>query len=374
MKLLFVDASRNGWGTELHVVSLASALSDSGHSVSVVVKRDSLVAQLLTARGIRTHVTKFRGGVDPRGVLTILRAIHTEQPEWIITNREKLYWTVWVIGRLTRVRVALFRHMPDIRSWLTRCVLPYMVDQFFVVSEYAQRRLVAQGAPADRLAMLYNPIDVYRLHASVVKRVGIRDLFGIAADDFVIGFVGRVELCKGVEVLWNAIVPLMVGVAQIRFLCVGEGAELIRLRRKAQEFGIGSRCHFVSWTPEIGEMYAAMDVLVAPSIEPETFGRVLAEAQACLLPVIGTRMGGMEEAFAPNQSGLLVPANDHQLLQRAISRLHANPNLRLRFSQTGRQYVQTKFAAHKIAAEFIAMITESVSTPSPQLPLQTSFE
>ncbi|MDB6088015.1 MAG: putative glycosyl transferase protein [Gammaproteobacteria bacterium] len=364
MKILFVDASRNGWGTEQHLVSLARALAETGHCVSVVVKRDSPVAELLADRGVRVHLTAFRGGVDPRGILTILRAIRAERPDWVVTNRGKLYWTLWAIARVMGVRVALFRHLPDVKRWMTRCVLPSLVDRFFVVSEFARTRLVSRGAPAARLGVLYNPIDVEDLRSAAPQRARIRRELGIAAQDFVIGFVGRVELEKGVGVLWDALVPLMSHEPHLRLLCVGNGAELLEWQRKAAASPVGGRCHFVGWTPSIGEFYAAMDLLVAPSVAPETFCRVLAEAQASEVAVIGTQMGGISEAFAPGRSGLLVPPNDRRALRRAIRRLHDDRDLRVRFARAGRAYARSHFAAHKIAAEFIAALAEPAGNRS----------
>jgi glycosyltransferase involved in cell wall biosynthesis len=357
LRILFVDASRNGWGTEQHLLSLARALAETGHSISAVVKRDSPVALLLTDGGIRIHETAFRGGADPRGIVKIVQAIRAERPDWIVTNRGKLYWTIWAIARLTGVRVAVFRHLPEVRRWLTRCVLPRLVDRFFVVSEFSRRRLVAQGAPFDRLSVLYNPIDVESLRATSLQRRDIRHRLGIHAGDFVIRFVGRVERDKGVQVLWNVIAPLMPRATHLRFLCVGDGPELIALQREAAALKIDTRCHFVGWTASIGEYYSAMDVLVAPSVALETFCRVVAEAQASRLAVIGTRMGGMAEAFAPGRSGLLIPPNDGRALQRAIKRLHDDPNLRLRFSEAGYNYVRNNFAAHKIAGDFIVALS-----------------
>jgi len=368
LRILFVDASRNGWGTEQHLLSLARALAETGHSISAVVKRDSPVALLLTDSGIRIHETAFRGGADPRGIVKIVQAIRAERPDWIVTNRGKLYWTIWAIARLTGVRVAVFRHLPEVRRWLTRCVLPRLVDRFFVVSEFSRRRLVAQGAPFDRLSVLYNPIDVESLRATSLQRRDIRHRLGIHPGDFVIGFVGRVERDKGVQVLWNVIAPLMSRATHLRFLCVGDGPELIALQRGAATLKIDTRCHFVGWTASIGEYYSAMDILVAPSVALETFCRVVAEAQASRLAVIGTRMGGMAEAFAPGRSGLLIPPNDGRALQRAIKRLHDDPNLRLRFSEAGYNYVRNNFAAHKIAGDFIAALSGPAVAHAASLP------
>jgi glycosyltransferase involved in cell wall biosynthesis len=363
LKILFVDASRNGWGTEQHLVSLARALAETGHSVSAVVKRGSPVAELLTVRGIRTHATAFRGGADPRGILTIMRAIRADRPDWIVTNRGKLYWTLWAIARLMGVRVALFRHLPDVRRWLTRCVLPRLVDRFFVVSEFSRTRLVAEGAPPNRLSVLYNPIDIDDLHCAASLRLQTRLRLGIEPNDFVIGFVGRVELGKGIKVLWDAVAPLMARLKHVRLLCVGDGPELITLQREAATSKVGARCHFVGWTNKVGEFYSAMDLLIAPSIAPETFCRVVAEAQARRIAVIGSQMGGIPEAFEPGYSGLLVAPDDHRALQRSIQRLHDDGDLRGEFARAGHTYARNHFAAHKIAADFIANLNESLETP-----------
>jgi glycosyltransferase involved in cell wall biosynthesis len=357
MKILFVDASRNGWGTEQHLVSLAGALAESGHTVSAVVKRGSPVARLLHERGIRTYATAFRGGADPRGVLTMINAIRRDSPDWVVTNRCKLYWTVWLVARLMGVSVALFRHLPDVRRWLTRCVLPRLVDRFFVVSEFARARLVAQGAPAARIGILYNPIDsTHRTQLAQLHRVGTRQRLGIPPDDFVVGFVGRVERDKGVRILWDAIAPLMAESTPMRVLCVGDGPEVGRWQQQAEEAGLGARCHFINWTASIGDFYPAMDLLVAPSVAPETFCRVIAEAQASGLAVIGTRMGGIPEAFVPDESGLLVEPHDDRELRSAIRRLYDDRVLCARFAATGRRYARRRFAARRIAEQFAAAL------------------
>ncbi|HEY4444704.1 MAG TPA: glycosyltransferase family 4 protein [Steroidobacteraceae bacterium] len=369
MRILFVDASRNGWGTEQHLVCLAGALAESGHSVSAVVKRGSPVARLLLERGVRTYATAFRGGADPRGVLTMINAIRRDSPDWVVTNRAKLYWTVWLVARLMGVSVALFRHLPDIRRWLTRCVLPRLVDRFFVVSEFARARLVAQGAPMTRIGILFNPIDANRLLRTPSHRVDIRQRLGMRPDDFVVGFVGRVELDKGVRVLWDAIAPLMAEFTSMRVLCVGDGPEVGRWRQRAGEAGLGARCHFVGWTESIGDFYPAMDLLVAPSVAPETFCRVIAEAQASGLAVIGTRIGGIPEAFAPDESGLLVEPHDDRALRNAIRRLCGDRALCARFAATGRRYARRHFASARIAEQFVAALDSQRSGSYASYPL-----
>jgi glycosyltransferase involved in cell wall biosynthesis len=189
-----------------------------------------------------------------------------------------------------------------------------------------------------------------------LHRAGIRHRLGILPGDFVVGFVGRVERDKGVRVLWDAIAPLMAESTPMRVLCVGDGSEVGRWQQQAEAAGLGARCHFVGWTASIGEFYPAMDLLVAPSVAPETFCRVIAEAQASGLAVIGTRIGGIPEAFVPNESGLLVEPHNGRELRNAIRRLYDDRVLCARFAVAGKRYAHRNFAARHIAEQFVAAL------------------
>jgi hypothetical protein len=110
-----------------------------------------------------------------------------------------------------------------------------------------------------------------------------------------------------------------------------------------------------------------MDLLVAPSVAPETFCRVIAEAQASGLAVIGSRIGGIPEAFVPNESGLLVEPHDGRELRSAIRRLYDDRVLCARFAAIGKRYAHRNFAALHIAEQFVAALgsQRSVFYPSP---------
>jgi glycosyltransferase involved in cell wall biosynthesis len=364
MRILFVDASRNGWGTEQHLVTLADALAANGHAVSAVVRAGSPVAAMLAERGIRTYATALRGGADPRAILAIVRAVRLDTPDWLVTSRSKLYWTVWALGRLMSVKISLFRHLPDVRRWLTRCVLPHLVDRFFVVSEFARGRLIADGAPAARIGVLYNPIDIERLRPAPMRRAKSRLQLGVRPEDLVLGYVGRVEHQKGVHILCDALIPLMSRVPTLHLLCVGDGPELDACRRAVGRAGIGARCHFTGWTASVHDYYPAMDVLVAPSTKPETFCRVIAEAQAAGLAVIGTRVGGLPEAFLPGISGVLVPPGDAAALGRAIENVLGDLAQRARLAASGQRNAQIRFGSTLIAEQFVNALLDGPPLPA----------
>jgi len=88
---------------------------------------------------------------------------------------------------------------------------------------------------------------------------------------------------------------------------------------------------------------ASLDVLVQPS-RRETFGRTLIEAMAARKPVIASRVGGMPEVVADDESGLLVPEEDPQSLAAAIIRLLEDPSRARRMGEAGRRRVEQLFS------------------------------
>jgi glycosyltransferase involved in cell wall biosynthesis len=100
-----------------------------------------------------------------------------------------------------------------------------------------------------------------------------------------------------------------------------------------------------------------MDVLVLPSDThkgwKEQFGRVLIEAMACQVPVIGSSSGAIPEVIG--EAGLIFPERDHHALAAALERLQANPALRADLAQQGRDRVLRHFTNQVIAEKTYAI-------------------
>lgn len=98
-----------------------------------------------------------------------------------------------------------------------------------------------------------------------------------------------------------------------------------------------------------------MDALALPSEGSETFGRVLVEAQAYGLPVLGARNGGIPEALADGKTGLLLPQRDVESWSNAITELASNDGRRRQFSAAARDFA-LRFDSHRIADEFLDLL------------------
>jgi glycosyltransferase involved in cell wall biosynthesis len=144
-------------------------------------------------------------------------------------------------------------------------------------------------------------------------RAAARRALGIQANALVIGFVGRLDPCKGIEFMLKAAATTKLG-EHDRVLIVGDGPDRPRVEAVARELGIESKVVWSGRCDEPGDMYAAMDCFVLPSVY-EAFGHVVLEAMAAGVPVIGRRrvwtadrvvMTANDELIDDGGTGLLV--------------------------------------------------------------------
>lgn len=139
----------------------------------------------------------------------------------------------------------------------------------------------------------------------------------------VILFPGRIARWKGHEFFIEALAKL----PHRRFiaLMVGDdiGHEAYResLEKKILSLKLGGHARFVGNTTFMAEAYTLAHVVVATSIEPEAFGRVVLEAQAMARPVIATNHGGACETVVDGRTGWLVPPGDVAALAATIDKV-----------------------------------------------------
>jgi glycosyltransferase involved in cell wall biosynthesis len=110
-------------------------------------------------------------------------------------------------------------------------------------------------------------------------------------------------------------------------------------------------------------------MLALPSIMPETFGRVLVEAQASGIPVLGSAIGGIPETLESGVTGLLLPPGDVAAWREGILTL-CDAECRQRLAQNGRAFVTERFSEQAVAAAFQRMIDHSGPVARPASPHQ----
>jgi glycosyltransferase involved in cell wall biosynthesis len=134
------------------------------------------------------------------------------------------------------------------------------------------------------------------------------------------------------------------------------------LQQLAQKLGIAERVHFDGSIPsaQMPAYLQQLDALVLSSrTRPnwkEQFGRVLVEAMACEVAVIGSDSG--EIPYVIGEAGLVFPEGDEAALCAHLRRLMMSPSLRLELGRSGRQRILEKFTQAQVAAKTVAVYRE----------------
>jgi len=157
-------------------------------------------------------------------------------------------------------------------------------DATIAVSPKVRKLLIEWGVTGKKIRVIPNGLEPDHYAFDHKARERVREEFGIPADAFVVGSVGRLHRVKRYDRLIEAAAPILMEDGRSLVL-VGEGSERHRLQRLAEEAGVAGRTVFAGEREDVPRLLSAMDVFVSPS-EEETFGLAALEAAAAGLRVI----------------------------------------------------------------------------------------
>lgn len=169
---------------------------------------------------------------------------------------------------------------------------------------------------------------------------------------FTIGYAGRLVPEKGVHVLLRACAEA--GLTGWQLLLRGDGPARGELEALAQELGIAEQVQFLGKMPstEMAAFYRSLDLFVLPSLTrpnwAEQFARVLIEAMACGVPILGSSSGEIPDVLG--EGGLVFPEGDPSALGRLLGELGRDHTRREQLGQLGRVRVLRQFTQEQIAA------------------------
>lgn len=179
---------------------------------------------------------------------------------------------------------------------------------------------------------------------------------------FTIGFIARIVPEKGVELLLRAVTQLT---GDWRLRLVSGGSAIDEMKALANTLGIADRVTFVGQLPsaELPDEYHKIDVLVLPSLTrrnwKEQFGRVLVEAMASGVPVIGSDSGAIPTVIG--DAGLIVREGDVNALTQAIQQVRDNPAQRNDLIQRGRERFLSHYTHESIAQATVEVYQEMLA-------------
>jgi glycosyltransferase involved in cell wall biosynthesis len=297
------------------------------------------------------------------------RLIARVRPDIVHIDEEPYNFATWHALRLARRRGAkvlffswqnLLRRYPFPFSYFERVVLKH-AHAAIVGNRAAMDVWRAKGyrGPVSVIPQFGVDPEIFRPHSpplSSAQGRGEGGGAGVGGEVFTVGYAGRLVPEKGVDVLLRAVAQLP---DNARVHLAGSGPERNRLLGLAAQLGLRER---VTLDGNIASMqmpgfYSQLDCLVLPSRSRpnwiEQFGRVLVEAMACGVPVVGSTCGELPNVIG--DAGLTFPEGEVDALSVHLHELMNNPGLRASLAVRGRARALERYTQKRVAQETVAV-------------------
>jgi glycosyltransferase involved in cell wall biosynthesis len=270
------------------------------------------------------------------------------------------------------------------------------VDMVVGVSEYITD-LVRKAFPAyaEKCQTVYNGVDIDKFHPAS----GARGRIEMTGHRVI--YIGRVSPEKGLHVLVDAFAKVrerfpdaqldVLGGQHVQpraFYLAAEannpilrslepfyhaGSYMRQMKARAGENN-GITFHGDVDHAKIAEILATADLFVQPSVWNEPFGMPLAEAMACGVAAVATRVGGQPEIVEDGRTGLIVNSNDPAALAAAIIRVLEDDTARAAMGEAGRRRARASFSWQHVADKllgFYEQLTDRLPANPPKMEWST---
>jgi glycosyltransferase involved in cell wall biosynthesis len=241
----------------------------------------------------------------------------------------------------------IYKKYPFPFSWIEGHILEN-ADYAIAGSKEVRNVLVRKGFNNKRISEIPLGADITMFHK--MESVELRSKLRLEA--FTIGYIGRFVVEKGVMDLLEAVSRIK---DKFNLLLVGDGELRNKITTEGRRLGISEQIRIVDTVPssQVPNYLNCMDCLVLPSRTTkkwkEQIGRVLIEAMACEVPVVGSDSGEIPNVIG--DSGLMFREGDAEDLSSKLKLLINNIDIRVELSRKGRQRVLNNFTQEKVAKE-----------------------
>ncbi|MFH1018686.1 MAG: glycosyltransferase family 4 protein [Pseudomonadota bacterium] len=257
----------------------------------------------------------------------------------------------WVGSRLG---IPVVFHARNIHvAWFGRKFYRFLADLKCtkkIICNSLASSLIYREYTEEKVEVVHNFVDLQTFNRATFQPK-LRKECGIAEDALVIGYAGRILAKKGIPVLLEAFqrIASLFPTAVLALVGDNDGGVHKDLRGKyedmARTMGIGDRTFFIGFREDIRPYVSDFDILALPSVEPESFGRVLIEAMAFGIPSVVSALGGAVEVVRHGLNGLWSIPGDSSDLAIALTRLMSDPDLRTEMGRHGASDVYAEFSA-----------------------------
>lgn len=363
--LLQVTPALDAGGVETLTVEMAAAVAGAG-ARSLVASRGGRLEAEMAARGVEL----IRLPLDTRNPVTMVAnamrlegVIRREKVSLVhVRSRAPSFSAGWAARRAGIPIVSAYHGIYAARSPIKRWYNAVMTrtDAVIVNSAFTRDHVLTQHrVAADKLALIPEGVDPAAFDPATVSAARVqsaRAAWGIGDDRTVVLVAARLTGWKGHRLIIVALAQSRErGRAHLVFVGPGDGSPYGReLANAAARAGVALT--LAGPSDDMPASFLAADLVAAPSLEPESFGRTVAEAGAMARVVLASALGGPAETIVHGQTGFLVSPGDAPAWSAALDRaLAMSPAERAAMGAAARERIEAHFSTQRMCEATFAL-------------------
>ncbi|WP_374591788.1 glycosyltransferase [Aquabacterium sp.] len=360
MKVLHVEAGKHLYGGALQVVFLLRGLKARGVDSVLACPIGSAIAQEAAPHARVVEMT-MKGDADLGLVGRLRRLIREIKPD-VVHLHSRRGSDLWgaIAARLEGVPVVLSRRVDNPESRLVVKLKYRLYDEVVTISDGIRQVLRAEGVPEHKLHCVLSAVDTERYRPERHHLAWFREQFGLSDTTLTIGMVAQFIPRKGHGTLLDALPQVIAAHPDLKVLLFGQGPLHDEITAHVQADATLAR-HVIlpGFRKDLDRILPCLDVLAHPAFM-EGLGVSLLQAAACGVPLIGGRAGGIPEIVQPGLNGELITPGDTAALTRELNKLLDSADLRQRYGQAGRQWVEQHFSIDAMVEGNLAVYRRAI--------------
>jgi glycosyltransferase involved in cell wall biosynthesis len=276
-------------------------------------------------------------------------------------QQELKSFTANITSRRTKENILAIAGLFLTYFWVQRRVISYS-DKIIAVSQEVSTSFQKYygGKFNSKCVVVENGVDTEHYYPNEKYRTEVRDKYGIDNENVLIMAIGRITKEKGFHVALEAIRCIVQQNMKVKFIIVGSGEYLGKLKLMVQKYNLKDYVIFTGFVDNIDTVkyYNGSDIVLNPSLTAEGSSLVLLEAMSCGKPVIASKVGGINSIIIDGKNGFLVDPGCAETISDKIQVIVNNKSLAQRISVSAKETILKNFTINQMVNRTLAVIEE----------------
>jgi len=263
----------------------------------------------------------------------------------------------WLLGIPVRIAShhGRIEGFDKLREGAHTWVVNHLSHGIVVVSNQTRQKALEEGIKPEKIVIIPNGIKPVEL--THIDREAIRKEMGLNSQDIALLSVGRLVYQKAHEFLIAAMPQVLKTIPDVKAFLCGDGVLKDDLKKQIHKLSLEKHVILLGAQTNVPRYLAAADLFLLPS-RWEGLPIALLEAMSAGLPVVATRVEGVDEVVVDGVHGLLVEPGSPEGLAKAILQLLTASGQRRRMSEAARERVLESYSVDQMCKQYLDLFLQ----------------